>query len=518
VECDDDLDGDNTNGQKEIDLLSLVAEALGAQAAMSFSVSFHLDQSDANSGNNPLSSPYYNATAFNQTIFYRVENNANTACFDTGSFMYTVNPIPPSFPDTLIQCDEDGTVDGLTIFNLTEADMVLTGGASDVSTSFYLSLADAQSDTGNIDGSSFSNTVNPQVIHVRVIDDNTGCYSLTELTLDVSLTNIMDSSLAVCDDDGTEDGLREFTLTDADADVLIAAPPGVTLFYYETYDDALLEQNPIGPAFTNTTPYAQVIYARAENANACYGISEVDLTVYELPDIIVEDEAIYCLNTFPDTITLTGGVVNDLPSNYSYLWSTGETSPDIEVDAPGIYSVRVTNANNCSKDRTITVLPSNTATFIDIEVSDASTNNMITVLVTGEGDYEYSLDDPLGPYQDSNLFENVAPGIHTVYVRDKNKCGVVEDMVSVIGFPKFFTPNNDGYHDTWQVYGISAQFQPNTKIFIHDRYGKLIKQLDPLGRGWDGKFNGKPLPSSDYWFAVTLEDGRIFKSHFTLKR
>ncbi|RZV68520.1 MAG: T9SS type B sorting domain-containing protein [Flavobacteriaceae bacterium] len=517
-ECDDDLDGDNTNGQKELDLLSLVPEALGAQVPMSFSVSFHLDQADANSGVNPLVSPYYNIMPFNQTIFYRIQNNANNSCFDTGSFLYTVNPIPPSYPESLIQCDEDGLVDGLTLFNLTEADDALTGGATDVSTSFFLSLADAQSNTGSIDGNSFSNTMNPQIIHVRVTNNNTGCFSITDLTLDVSLTNIMDADLAICDDDGTEDGLSEFMLSDADANVLSAAPPGVTLFYYETYDDALLEQNPIGPTYANIAPYSQIIYARAENANACYGISEVELTVHELPDIEIIDEAIYCLNSFPDTITLTGGVINDSPSNYTYLWSTGEMTPDIEIDAPGIYSVIVTNSNNCSKERTITVLPSNIATISDIEVSDASSNNTVTVLVTGEGDYEFALDDALGPYQDSNFFENVAPGIHTVYVRDKNNCGIVEEMVSVIGFPKFFTPNNDGYHDRWQVYGLTSQFQPNTKIYIYDRYGKLLKELDPIGRGWDGKFNGKPLPTNDYWFAVSLEDGRIFKSHFTLKR
>ena len=66
--------------------------------------------------------------------------------------------------------------------------------------------------------------------------------------------------------------------------------------------------------------------------------------------------------------------------------------------------------------------------------------------------------------------------------------------------------------------GVSNVFQPNTMIRIHDRYGKLVKQIDPLGKGWDDTFNGEPLPTSDYWFSATLQDGREFKSHFTLKR
>ena len=178
----------------------------------------------------------------------------------------------------------------------------------------------------------------------------------------------------------------------------------------------------------------------------------------------------------------------------------------------------MTNVNGCSKNRTITVLPSNIATFSSIEVTDVSDNNTITVLVTGEGDYEFALDHVNGSYQDSNTFEDVRPGFHTVFVRDKNQCGIVDKVVSVIGFPKYFTPNDDGYNDTWQVSGVSAQFQPNSLIYIFDRYGKLLKQLDPKSAGWDGTFNGSALPTDDYWFAVTLEDGRVFKSHFTLKK
>ncbi|MEL0454633.1 T9SS type B sorting domain-containing protein [Flavobacteriaceae bacterium SZ-1-7] len=89
-----------------------------------------------------------------------------------------------------------------------------------------------------------------------------------------------------------------------------------------------------------------------------------------------------------------------------------------------------------------------------------------------------------------------------------------------IDFPKFFTPNGDGYNDTWNIK------KPNNieilSIQIFDRFGKLLKQIGSGEVGWNGKFNGKQLPNSDYWFLVnykTLEDNvlRKFKSHFTLK-
>ena len=210
--------------------------------------------------------------------------------------------------------------------------------------------------------------------------------------------------------------------------------------------------------------------------------------------------------------------------NYTYLWSNGETTESIEVNQPGNYTVTITNVSNCDQSRTITVEASNIATIDDIVVVDGSLsfNNTVTVNVSGEGIYEYALFNDLGAYtyyQESPTFNNVVPGFYTVQVRDvKNMCGIVDQLISVVGFPRFFTPNNDGYRDTWQVYGVSEQFHPNSKILIFDRFGKLLKQLDPLGTGWDGTFNGQVLPNSDYWFEVTLQDGRIFKSHFTLKR
>ncbi|MEP2747642.1 MAG: T9SS type B sorting domain-containing protein [Nonlabens ulvanivorans] len=64
----------------------------------------------------------------------------------------------------------------------------------------------------------------------------------------------------------------------------------------------------------------------------------------------------------------------------------------------------------------------------------------------------------------------------------------------------------------------SIETVPDANIYIFDRYGKLIKQIDAQGIGWDGTYNGNPMPSSDYWYLVELSDGRSFKGHFALKR
>lgn len=516
--CDNDTDGDDSNGQSDTDLLSLNPIILGTQNSADFAITYHNSQADADSNSNALPNLYYNQTPFQEEIFVRIENVNNTNCFDTTSFTIIVNPIPLSNNTSLFQCDEDGIPDGFTLFNLTEANDNLTGNINNTSTKFFTSLSDAENNQNEIDGSAFYNFINPQTIYVHVIDDTTGCFDIAELTLEVSATNANNAVLNSCDDDGNEDGIYTFNLLDAEADILNGLPANLDVSFYETYEDALLETNDLGTNYTNTNPFSQTIYVRVENENACYGINEVELNILELPDIEIDFETQYCLNSFPEPITLTGGVVNDIPNNYIYEWSTGETSSEIEVNEPGTYTVSVSNINGCSKLRTIRVLPSNIATIENIEVTDASQNNTISVLVSGEGLYEYALDDINGPYFDSNLFENVSPGIHTVYIKDKNGCGIAEELVSVIGFPKFFTPNNDGYNDYWQVKGIDSRFQPSTLIYIYDRYGKLLAKIDPLGPGWNGSLNGNPLPADDYWFAITLQDGRLFKDHFSLVR
>ncbi|MBV1923728.1 MAG: T9SS type B sorting domain-containing protein, partial [Flavobacteriaceae bacterium] len=136
----------------------------------------------------------------------------------------------------------------------------------------------------------------------------------------------------------------------------------------------------------------------------------------------------------------------------------------------------------------------------------------------GLGEYVFQLDD--GAFQEGDVFIDVLPGLHVVTIKDINGCGSVEIELSVIDFPQFITPNQDGYHDTWNIIGI-ATGDPTAKIYIFDRFGKLLKQISPLGEGWDGNYNGNPLPSSDYWFKVEYTENDIqkeFKGHFTLKR
>ncbi len=454
---------------------------------------------------------------FNYQIFVRLQNNLKTDCFDTTEFTVNVYAIPQALNANLIQCDEDGTNDGLTTFNLSEANATLSGASPDRTIRFYLTFDNAENSTDEITAAGFTNTSNPQTLYAQVIDDNSGCFNISELTLDVSLTSGLDASLTTCDDDGIEDGFALFNLSTATPTILSGLPADYNLEYYETYQDALLEQNSLGQNFTNTIAYNQTIFARIENNNQCYGVNELNLSVFELPQLDQGDETFFCIDSNSPPVFIDSGIIGN-PSDFSFLWSSGQTSDEIEISQGGTYTVTVTNANGCTQTKSITIVNSNIATIESIEINDVSANNTVTVIATGEGDYEYALDDVLGPYQDDNTFYNVTPGFHTVYVRDKNNCGIADQIISVIGFPNFFTPNDDGYNDSWHVYGINTPSQAGSKIYIFDRYGKLLKELSYNSLGWDGTYNGNPMPTSDYWFYIELNDNRIFRGHFTLKR
>ena len=139
--------------------------------------------------------------------------------------------------------------------------------------------------------------------------------------------------------------------------------------------------------------------------------------------------------------------------------------------------------------------------------------------------YEFSIDggswEMNTPNDGTYSFTDVEAGAHTITVRDTIGCGETSITIMVMDYPLYFTPNDDGYHDTWNIYGIGNQ--PDAVIYIFDRYGKLLKLLSPTGAGWDGTYNGNPMPTSDYWFTVeyrepSTNEKKSLRAHFTLKR
>lgn len=465
--------------------------------------------------NSPMLLPdsYTNAVQFtNETVWAKISNSAG--CYTYKPFDLILKQIPAATPAQLTQCDFQLHPDGLTTFNLDEADGAIVGSNTTYTTEYFLSLTDAQNGTNPL-SNTYQNFQNPQVIHVRVTNPATTCYSFTTLTLNVTVNPTLTAVLHECDVDLTEDGFVEFDLTDTNF-----ASGGNTVTYYESSADALLEQNALPTNFTNTQVYNQRLYARIENANDCIGIYIADLVVDRLPQIDTDGDAVFCLNTPSTPVILDAGIGVQNPGAFTYLWTpNGETSPTIGALASGTYTVTVSNSLNCSKTRTIVVKDSDLAQVETINIVDISETNSVTVMVVGdEAEFVYSLDLPHGPFQPSNFFDDVTPGLHTVYISDVDGCGITEEEISVLGIPKFFTPNGDGFHDTWKIKGMEKGHYAGSTIYIYDRFGKLIKQMAPGGDGWNGTFNNQQVAATDYWYVMHLEDGRTVKGHFALKR
>ena len=239
--------------------------------------------------------------------------------------------------------------------------------------------------------------------------------------------------------------------------------------------------------------------------------------------LIEDDLTIGCLSvpiyycdgaTINLTATATAGM--------TYMWYkdgvliANANQYSLSVNSQGNYTVLVTNSNNCSRTRTIVVTASDAAVITNVITTDLSDNNTILVTASGQGTYVYSIDGTT--YQTSNNFTNVAAGIYTVYVKDLYGCGISTKEISVLGIPTFFTPNGDGFNDYWNVSGANERLNSTTKIQIFDRFGKLIKQINPTSQGWDGTFNQLALPSDDYWYSIQFENQKVVKGHFALKR
>jgi gliding motility-associated-like protein len=508
---------------------------------------------DAEEATNPIQFPanYTNTAIPLQTIYVRVTNDT-TNCFAIVDFDVIVTPLPDVVPNSaLIVCELN--TDGKYAFDLeTQSDLIRgTQSASTFLVTYHESASDAI-DRINPLASPYTNTSNPQTLYVNVTNTITNCQNTT---LDFNL-EVLEAAQAtspstpfiICDDnveadtDPTNDSV-EFDLTTLDASVLNGQDPSnYVVSYFATQIDADLDQFEL-PSFYQNEVNPQEIFARVDNntqvigqtgtlvdSSVCYETAPVILKVNPLPYIDIDDEYVICVDTNGTEVVGALEITTGLSDfNYIFIWKddTGtivETASSYVPTVSGIYTLEVfdaLSATQCAAPiEVFTVIESSPPTVSAVVTTEAfASTHIIQATATGLGDYEYNIDQ--GPWQDTGVFVGVNPGERVVNVRDLNGCGVGQAIVYVIDYPKYFTPNGDGYHDSWNIAGVSDQF--NAKIQIFDRYGKLLKEIRPSSDGWDGTYNGASLPSSDYWFIMSYNDpvtGKpsLLNAHFSLKR
>lgn len=542
AECDNtNIDGDDHNGIATFDFSNAenqIRNLFPIGQALTITYYETLDDALAETNEIPDISNHRNDASPNvQNIYVRIDSDLDNACLGLGHHItLTVNPIPEVIAVTDYIVCEDNT-DGFYDFDLeSKSSEVLNGQDPGIfSVTYHETQADADANSGVL-VSPYTNLTNPQAIYVRITNIVTGCSkSVVSFNIEVQeevQANQNMPTFIICDEFEDNDGFAEFDLLSQNLLVLDGQNPAdYDVSYYLTQNEADLALTELDDIYQNITN-PQTIYARVSDvtiANSiCWATTEITLQVDLLPIFDLDDEYLLCLDT-------NGTEIVDLPildtqlsnTDYTFEWSLNgnvlplESSANLSPSVGGTYSVRViNNATGCENTDT-TIVNESSPPIVAAEVSSLSfaDNHIVEVTAVGLGVYEYSLDN--GPWQESNIFENVIAGSHTVIARDIYGCGIASASILVIDYPLYFTPNGDGYHDTWNIVGISTQ--PDAVIYIFDRFGKLLKQLSPTGAGWNGTFNGVNLPSNDYWFSVEYNEPingerKQFRAHFTLKR
>ena len=438
---------------------------------------------------------------------YRVEIPLNgSSCIAIGEvnieYAKPINPVAT----TLFQCDDNN--DGTTIFNLSKANnLIVANDPTLLSPIYYENITD----TTPITIPNAYQAIDNKIIYAKVFN-SFGCFKFIDVTLKINNNSIAPlAPIEACDDESLKDGFVNFDLnTQVSPLVLNNLPSGLVVKYYLTSNDALSEINELPNTYRNTTANNQPIWAKVLNGTDCYGLIPVNLVINALVPDNFQDQTLYLCDNTTKFIQ-----VDNIFS--SYLWDDTAASVTniIKITSARNYTVKVTDVNGCKAEKKFIVLPSFDAKIIDVEVSDFNEgNNSIKVIYNVTGDYEFSIDGQ--NFQSSPEFYNLTSGYYTVYMNDKNGCLPDKKEFFVLDYPKFFTPNNDGINDFWKVNYL--QFQPNAIITIFNQFGKIVFNSKGKTAGWDGKYNSEPLPSTDYWFVLTLDGGRIIKGHFALKR
>ncbi|UPT70323.1 MAG: T9SS type B sorting domain-containing protein [Flavobacterium sp. JAD_PAG50586_2] len=319
-------------------------------------------------------------------------------------------------------------------------------------------------------------------------------------------------------------GNETFDLSSQAATILgIQSPNEYTISYYTSQSDADNDTNAItnittfNPTSNPQTVYIRLIFNLFPN---CFRTASFDLVTGQNPKINLAPEYIICDGSPVDLDASVG----NLPGT-TYQWSNGVTTPNLTVSNPGVTNLNITATNTygncnatdltCTTAKDIIVKIAVIPAIESIDTRDWTDNeNSITVTTSNQGDFLYSIDGI--SFQDTPIFDRLKPGLYTVFVRDVGGCVTVTQEVWLLNYPKFFTPNEDGYNETWYI--RNSDKEPDFKVYIFDRYGKLITNIISNGPGWDGKLNGKTLFSDDYWFTAHRQDGRVHRGHFTLKR
>ncbi|NLB86461.1 MAG: T9SS type B sorting domain-containing protein [Bacteroidales bacterium] len=251
----------------------------------------------------------------------------------------------------------------------------------------------------------------------------------------------------------------------------------------------------------------QTLFLTVTDTNNCTAKDSINIIEHDLVQPFIGYDTVFCEG---NKYTLRTDKEYD-----KYLWQNGSTSPTFSVTQAGQYALTVYDNIGCFGNTEINI------EFAENPVWDtySSEGGIIEVFASGGVQpYVYSHDGDT--WQNSNSFTNLPSGLYIISIMDQNYCMISQEVYldESLNIPNFFTPNGDGYNDTWLIYGL--YHYPDAIVEIFDRFGKKLYMSSDANFSWDGVYNGQSLPSDTYWYVITLDANKknVLKGSVTIKR
>jgi len=325
-------------------------------------------------------------------IFSNIDDCSSFTEFEViiGSFDNFTNPTP------LVNCDDNA--DGFSAFDLESKTAEILGGNQNPTliVTYYETQADADANVNPLTSPYNNILAFNQTVYVRVSSIQGDCYGLLELELVVDPDCVAASSVEafVCGDDPNIP--VDYDLTSHESEMLNGQNPSdFTIAYYMSETNAIAQVNPIAnPSAYTVSGNSSVVYVRIENTSGSHIVVQIYINFVLNPQI-----------DFNGPYTICGGneivlypFINNPNGNYDFLWSTGETSPEIVVNTGGTYTVDVTDLfTGCMSTASVDVIEGGIAPTL------GNASDMITCGANSEFDLTTALPEILNG-QDPTLF------------------------------------------------------------------------------------------------------------------
>ncbi len=457
----------NCEGNTIFNLTQVASDLTNAQPSITVTLEYY-DQNGTQLTTAQIAS--YDATAGGLKPYIKVIYNPT--CSDVVTFDLRYNPKPKSLVSQIMICSESSY--SLQNFK----DKV-------ISNSGQYTFTDA---SGDPLPQSFDVSILPKVVQFYIEENATACLSDLQTVTFIKGNNTVltthETDYLLCDTDF--DGKTAF---DLDSKKLVFTSDTSATFEY--FKNAAFTQS-ISANYTNEIAFAQTVYVKISVPNFCPSYGKINLKVnVPTKSSTLTDKYFIC---YGETITLDAGL-----ENVSWEWSTGENTRAIQINEAGSYSVKLTNANGCSYTHNFTVSDENQP---KIEVIN-QTNNSIEVIANGGAKpYTYYFN---GVAQSSNILYNPTAASYEIQVKSNSGCLGPPKTVYFIKINNAFSPNGDGINDAWRIENLDKMQE--VSIIITDRLGnKVFESNNPTTVEWDGKLNGRALPTATYWYVATWYD------------